>query len=194
MAREAREGIPRMLRPYPTITHYIAYFENRKKTKKPITELTWLEDHLRHEGIHSLRRLLFQFDRPSLSYYFPYSAHNVVLEKIPPCYHFEYRFYHYYTVQNERVDIPSEQQYYDVCAIRYLFYQRPILFYYLFDFLNEPVFLPLSLPLPPLPPLPPLSSFSSFPAYSLPLADNSPCPSRKGPNDRDTSNPSDSIS
>ena len=151
---EGRQPRLPLLRPYPCITHYIAYFENRKKTKKPITEIRWLEDLLRHEGIHSLRRLLFQFDRPPLSYHFPYSAHNVVLEKTPPYYHFEYRFYHYYTVHNERVDIPSEQKYYDFCAIQQLFYQRPILFYHLFDFIHEPSFL-----LQAVPPGPP-----SFPA------------------------------
>jgi hypothetical protein len=145
MAREEREGRQErlsLLRPYPYITHYIAYFYNRKNIKKPITELNWLENLLRHEGIYSLRRIIFQFDQPSLSYYFPYSAHNVVLEKKPPYYHFEYCFYHYYTVHNERVDIPSEQKYYDYCAIQHLFHQRPILFYYLFDFLDEPVFSP----------------------------------------------------
>lgn len=145
---EGRQSCPPSLRPYPCITHYIAYFENRKKTKKPITELSWLENLLRHEGIHSLRRLLFQFDRPPLSYHFPYSAHNVVLEKTPPYYQFEYRFYHYYSAQNERVDIPSEQKYYDFCAIQQLFYQRPILFYQMFDFIHEPVFVPAPVPAP----------------------------------------------
>jgi hypothetical protein len=126
--------------PYPEIMEYTVILMNGSKVKNNINALHWLETHLHLYGLKSVKSIIFRFRNPSyLSHYYPYSIHNIVLEKISNF--LVPHFYHYYNVKNERIDIPLQQQFYDFCAIEQFLYQHPILYYKIYTNLMRPPFI-----------------------------------------------------
>lgn len=127
------------IEPYPEIMEYIVILTSGRKIRYSIASIYWLESHLHLHGLQDIQRIIFRFFNPRYhSYYYPYSVHNIVLEKtsnfiIP-------HFYHYYNVKNERIDIPPQQQFYDYCAIEQFLFQHPILYYTLYVNLMRPPF------------------------------------------------------
>lgn len=137
------------LEPYPIITEYTAELVNGRRIRKKIHSLDPLLALMNPYGAYTLRKLILRFTRSSYdSYYYPYKNHNIVLERIPyDPRHFRIQFYHYYTVLNERIDIPPLQQYYDYCALEHFLYQHPILYQAFYTLLIRPVFSPV-VPIP----------------------------------------------
>lgn len=181
------------IQPYPEIHEYTAVFMDGSKVKRKYHSLEPLQTPLYLYGSHVLRKLILRFAPPSYHrYYYPYGAHNVVIEQLPPpplfdtsanalnVYpQFRIQFYHYYNVKNERVDIPLEQQYYDFCAVEQFLYQHPVLYHAFHGRILRPAFASFAPSLfPPRPFSPPLRSFSS----SLPDS-TSPPPSPPSPPD-----------
>jgi hypothetical protein len=142
--------------PYPEMMEYTVILMDGKKLRFNISSIHWLENHLHLHGIHSVKSIIFRFVNPRhLSVYYPYSIHNIVLERMS--YFLIPHFYHYYNVKNERIDIPLQQQYYDFCAIEQFLYQHPILYYHIYVNLMRPPFLSFTPPIsinhsPTLPP------------------------------------------
>lgn len=100
-----------------------------KKVKKRAHSLDPLTTPLHLFGWSVLRKLILRFVLPcSHPYYYPYGTHNIVLEQDPYGY-FRVQFYHYYNVKNERIDIPIEQQYYDMCALDHFLFENHVLYY-----------------------------------------------------------------
>lgn len=131
--------------PYPSITEYTAEFQHAQRIKKKICFLEPLLSSITQYGVHTLRKLILRFSgasRPSYDpYYYPYHIHNIVIERVEhDPYYFRIQFYHYYTVTNQRIDIPYEQQYYDYCALEHFLYQHPILYHAFYLPLIRPTF------------------------------------------------------
>lgn len=133
-----------IVEPYPIVTEYTAEFINSPRIKKKIHALDPLLRHVARHGLYTLRKLILRFTRPSYDpYYFPYRVHNIVLERIHspgPNPHFRIQWYHYHDVQNRRIDIPYEQQYYDYCALEHFLYQHPVLYEAFYLALQRPNF------------------------------------------------------
>ena len=160
--REERIGAME-IQPYPEIIEYTAQFMDGKRIKSNSTSIQSLETQLQHHGSPVLRMLILHFIHPTYhSYYYPYRNHNIVLEKQKDD-TFRIQFHHYYNVNNERIDIPIQQQYYDYCALEHFLFQRPILYETLYGRLIVPSF--EWYPNPPFPPFPPPSP--PFVSYSL---------------------------
>lgn len=137
------------LEPYLPITEYIAELVNGTRIRKKIHLLDHLLIQVNRYGPYTLRKLILRFTRSTYdSYYYPYQIHNIVLDRIPydPS-HFRIQFYHYYTVDNQRVDIPLLQRYYDYCALENFLYQHPALYQAFYTSLVRPVFPPSFYPL-----------------------------------------------
>lgn len=136
--------------PYPCITEYVAELVHDTRIKKKIHMLDSLLAKVNQYGPYTLRKLILRFTRSSYDhYYYPYKNHNIVLERISydPS-RFRIQFYHYYTVLNDRIDIPLLQQYYDYCALEHFLYQHPILYQAFYAILVRPVFPPFFYGLP----------------------------------------------
>jgi hypothetical protein len=130
------------LEPYPHITEYTAELMNGTRIRKKIHLLDPLLAQVKEYGPYTLRKLILRFTRSTYdSYYFPYQAHNIVLERTHyDPYYFRIQFYHYYTVLNECITIPPLQQYYDYCALEHFLYQHPVFYQAFYAILLRPMF------------------------------------------------------
>jgi hypothetical protein len=152
------------IQPYPEIVAYTAILMDGRKLKFRMDSIHWLETHLHLHGLQSVRSIIFSFANPRYhSYYYPYSIHNIVLEKISNF--LVPHFYHYYNVKNERIDIPLQQQFYDFCAIEQFLFQHPILYYNIYANLMRPPF--VSYQSPPFHPSSLSPTNSSVPTFYL---------------------------
>lgn len=150
-----------VIQPYPEIHEYIALFMDGRKVKRKIHSLESLTTPLHLFGWPVLRKIILRFAPPSPHpYYFPYAIHNITLEQDLYGY-FRIQFYHYYNVKNERIEIPLEQQYYDLCALDQFLFEHPVLYYAFYGRILRPPFLCFALPcvppvtVSPVNPLPP---------------------------------------
>lgn len=125
---------------YPRLKRFILIPVNGNKIKKNIEFIHILENFIMYSGIHNIKKIIFDFYiYPST--YFPYGAHNIVLENNRYNNHFNIIFYHYYNSYNQRIDIPIQQHHYDFNALLNYLNYNTILYCYLTTHITNPFYM-----------------------------------------------------
>jgi hypothetical protein len=122
--------------PCPRLKGFLVIFDNGRKLKKKIESVYILEQLIFHYGIHTIKKIIFDF-YSDINEYFPYSIHNIVFENTGYGF-FNTIFYHYYNCNNKRIDIPIEQKWKDYESIMNLIYYHSYLYNYFGRYIIDP--------------------------------------------------------